>query len=119
MRILVLQILMEQHAAISQSELEQKFEKADRVTLYRTLKVFEEKGVVHSINDGTGSVKYAVCNDSCESIPKDMHVHFLCTKCKQTFCLSNVAIPEVDLPANFSLEDVSMIVKGICSSCKR
>ncbi|MFA5668700.1 MAG: hypothetical protein WC967_05605, partial [Balneolaceae bacterium] len=40
MRELVLQVLIEQKTAISLSELEQKFEQADKVTLYRTLKTF-------------------------------------------------------------------------------
>ena len=42
MRQLVLKVLSEQAAAISLADLEQKFEKADKVTLYRTLKTFEE-----------------------------------------------------------------------------
>ena len=29
------------------------------------------------IDDGTGSVKYAICNDSCEyDYPQDIHIHF-------------------------------------------
>lgn len=119
MRQLVLKVLMEQQAAVSQADLELIFEKADRVTLYRTLKIFEEKGLVHSINDGSGSIKYALCHETCECTPQDLHVHFLCTKCNQTFCLHNVAIPSVTLPVNFELKDVSMVVKGICSNCKR
>ncbi|MDD3323474.1 MAG: transcriptional regulator, partial [Paludibacter sp.] len=43
MRELVLDILTEQKMAISLSDLEQKFHKSDKVTLYRTLKTFEEK----------------------------------------------------------------------------
>lgn len=43
MRELVLQVLTEQKTAISLPELEQKFKKADKATLYRTLKTFQEK----------------------------------------------------------------------------
>ena len=49
MRILVYDFLASQQAALSLSEIEAHFEQADRVTLYRTLKTFEEKGIVHSI----------------------------------------------------------------------
>lgn len=38
MRELVLNALLEQNVAVSLSDLEKKFEKADKVTLYRTLK---------------------------------------------------------------------------------
>lgn len=118
MRQLVLQILSEQIAAISLPELERKFEKADRATLYRTLKTFEENKLIHSIDDGTGSVKYALCHESCECSPDDLHVHFLCTGCQKTFCLNDVAIPAINLPKDFSLENVNMVVKGICSGCR-
>jgi Fur family ferric uptake transcriptional regulator len=117
MRYLVLKVLIEQKSAISLSDLEQKFEVADRVTLYRTLKTFEKNKLIHSIDDGTGSLKYALCHESCECNPKDLHVHFLCNNCHQTFCLTDVSIPAINLPYNFDLEGVNMVVKGICSNC--
>lgn len=119
MRQLVLQVLTEQKTAISLPELEQKFEKADKATLYRTLKTFEENKLIHSIDDGTGSVKYALCREACECQPEDLHVHFLCTNCNQTFCLNDIPVPTINLPNSFSLESVNMVVKGICSNCKK
>ena len=85
MRELVLKVLLEQKAAISLGDLENQFQKADRVTLYRTLKTFEEKKLIHSIDDGTGSIKYALCLDSCQCNPSELHVHFKCEKCNKTF----------------------------------
>ena len=119
MRELVLSVLSEQTAAISLADLEQTFEKADKVTLYRTLKTFEENKLIHSIDDGTGSVKYALCQETCECHPEDLHVHFLCTVCGQTYCLSDIPVPQINLPANFQLESVNMVVKGVCASCKK
>ncbi|MDD3741587.1 MAG: Fur family transcriptional regulator [Bacteroidales bacterium] len=119
MRELVLKVLTEQKAAISLFELENKFERADRSTLYRTLKTFEENKLIHSINDGSGSVKYALCHDSCECNTEDLHVHFLCKKCKQTFCLHEISIPAIIIPSQFVLEDVNVILKGICANCKK
>lgn len=118
MRELVLKVLNEQKAAISLSELEHKFDKADKVTLYRTLKTFEENKLIHSIDDGTGSVKYALCSETCECNPDDLHIHFLCTKCKQTYCLSDIPVPKVNLPTSFSLETINMVIKGRCAGCK-
>jgi Fur family ferric uptake transcriptional regulator len=119
MRQLVLQVLTDQEAAISLPELEQKFEKADKVTLYRTLKTFEENKLIHSIDDGTGSVKYALCRETCQCHPEDLHVHFFCTKCKQTYCLNDLPVPSVILPVHFTLENINMVVKGICSNCPK
>lgn len=117
MRELVLKVLSEQTAAISLADLEQTFEKADKVTLYRTLKTFEENKLIHSIDDGTGSVKYALCKETCQCHPEDLHVHFLCSKCKQTFCLTDIPVPLVNLPAHFTLNNINMVIKGICSNC--
>jgi len=118
MRKLVLIVLMEQKVAISLSDFENKFDKVDKVTLYRTLKTFEENKLIHSIDDGTGSLKYALCKETCQCHPEELHVHFLCTICNQTYCLNEISVPHIHLPINFSLESVNMVVKGICANCK-
>ena len=117
MRQLVLNVLTEQNTAISLPELEQIFDRADKATLYRTLKTFEKNKLIHRIDDGTGPVKYALCQDTCKCQPEDLHVHFLCTKCNQTYCLTDIPIPDIILPAKFSFESVNMVVKGICANC--
>jgi len=119
MRELVLKVLSEQDKAISLAELEQKFDNADKTTLYRTLKTFEENKLIHCIDDGTGAVKYALCKETCQCHPEDLHVHFLCTKCQQTYCLTDISIPSIALPVNFKLETINMVVKGICSNCDK
>ncbi|MGZ0016796.1 Fur family transcriptional regulator [Yeosuana sp. AK3] len=119
MRQLVLNVLSEQTTAISLADLKQTFEKADKATLYRTLKTFEKNKLIHSIDDGTGSIKYALCRETCECHPDDLHVHFLCALCGQTYCLSDIAVPKINLPAKFQLESVNMVVKGICSNCNK
>jgi Fur family ferric uptake transcriptional regulator len=117
MRELVYDILASENRAISLSDLEQKFDKSDRVTLYRTLKTFEENKLIHSIDDGSGSVKYALCKETCQCNPEDLHVHFFCTKCEHTYCLNDIPIPSLSLPVNFKLKTVNLVVKGICANC--
>ena len=118
MRLLVLQFLNDQKVAISLTELEKSFEKSDRVTLYRTLKTFQEKNLVHSIDDGTGAPKYALCEDGCNcEIERDLHVHFHCKVCSETFCLPKYKIPEIDLPVKFKAEEANLVVKGVCGKC--
>lgn len=119
MRELVLDVLSRQTAAIGLPELEAHFEKADRTTLYRTLKTFEEKKLIHKIVDGTGTVKYSLCSETCECEPDDLHVHFLCEKCEKTYCLYDIPVPTINLPQGFQLEGVNMVVNGICASCRR
>ena len=119
MRQLVLDVLIEQDHAIGLPELELKFAHADRSTLYRTLKTFVEKNVVHSIDDGTGTIKYAICDDTCHCDPNELHVHFYCVKCEKTVCLSNIPIPEINLPNGYTSENTNMVVKGLCNKCNK
>ena len=117
MRLLVLKELVESSSAINLKTLEARFERADRTTLYRTLKTFEEKNLIHAVDDGTGSSKYSLCEDSCECEPEDQHVHFYCEKCEETFCLTQSQIPQTKIPSGFKVSNASMVYKGICVNC--
>lgn len=118
MRLLVLDLLLQQASAISLSDIEKALLPADRITIYRTIKTFEEKGLVHPIDDGTGSPKYALCKDECGADEHhDMHVHFYCITCKETFCLPDSKIPGITLPSKFNPLEMNLLVKGICDQC--
>lgn len=119
MRLLVLEYLLNQSSAISLRRLEDEFQHSERTTLYRTLKTFEEKGLIHSIKDGSGFTKYALCSNDCkEGDHQDLHVHFYCTNCKETFCLPSYKIPNILLPKNFQLEEINLNARGICDKCR-
>ncbi len=117
MRLLVLRQLVEAGSAISLKDLESRFEKADKATLYRTLKTFEGKKLIHSIEDGTGSMKYAMCEEGCECEPQDQHIHFHCVKCGETYCLTQSKIPQMQIPIGFKASSASMVYKGNCANC--
>ncbi|GAA4839721.1 Fur family transcriptional regulator [Algivirga pacifica] len=116
-RILVLRTLLNSSVALSLSDIEMVLERADKATLYRTLKTFEEKKLIHSIDDGTGAVKYAICEENCECKPQDQHIHFHCVKCKETYCLSHAKIPQTKVPSGFKADSVNMVYRGTCASC--
>ncbi|MDD3771241.1 MAG: transcriptional repressor [Weeksellaceae bacterium] len=117
MRLLVLDKLLKTQHALSLNELEALFDQADKITLYRTLKKFEKNKLVHSIDDGSGAVKYAVCDENCECLPEQAHLHFHCIHCGSTFCMKEIGLPQVSLPKNFKPQELSLVVKGICDRC--
>lgn len=119
MRLLVLKKLQQSEHAVSLNELESLFENADTTTLYRTLKTFEKNKLVHSIDDGSGSVKYALCEESCDCLPDQAHIHFHCTICGQTYCMKDYSPPKISLPKNFTAEETNLIVKGLCEKCSK
>ncbi|WP_456375919.1 Fur family transcriptional regulator [Lutibacter sp.] len=120
MRLLVLRFLFNKEIALSLTDLENKFEKSDRTTLFRTLKTFVENGIAHKIDDGTGVTKFALCEDNCHcEIENDLHVHFHCKKCNETICLPTYKIPIIHLPDNYVGLEVNLVVKGICNKCNK
>ncbi|PWS29175.1 Fur family transcriptional regulator [Pedobacter yonginense] len=119
-RLQVLEILSNRNSATSQPYLENVVGKdIDRVTLYRILKAFEEKGIIHKVIDNQGTANYAICSDGCSANRhEDGHVHFNCSKCLRVYCLDEVKIPTLKLPKDFKVEQVNLIVSGICSRCR-
>jgi Fur family ferric uptake transcriptional regulator len=115
----ILELFLHQGGALSHSDIEKKAgEKFDRVTVYRTLQAFLEKGLIHSIPTADNAVRYALCRDNCSAgHHRDDHVHFVCHHCGNTTCLDDVAIPAIDLPEGFSAQQVEMVVSGVCKSC--
>ena len=119
-RKLVLQeFLLAGNQAMSSAEIEKKLEDMDRITLYRTLKTFEEAGLIHQAVDVSGKSKYAICSEDCSTDHhKDHHAHFYCKKCKKTVCLEEVHIPAIQVPSTYQLEDQQLILSGICDTCQ-
>jgi Fur family transcriptional regulator, ferric uptake regulator len=116
----ILNLFINIHGALAHADIERKAgEKFDRVTVYRTLQTFVEKGIIHTIPTTDNSVRYALCKDCTEGHHHDNHVHFICKQCGATLCLDDVAIPEIRLPKGFSVNEIEVVVKGICKDCKQ
>ena len=118
MRLLVYKFLKKQLVATSLTDIELAFDKAERTTLYRTLKTFEKNGLVHKIDDGSGIAKFALCEEQCNcELETDLHLHFHCANCNETQCLTEQKIPHINLPPGFKATDANLVVKGICNKC--
>ncbi len=118
MRLLVLQYLLNKEVAVSLTTIENYFERSDRTTLYRTIKTFERHEIVHKIVDGSGTTKYALCEENCNcEIDIDLHVHFHCHKCDETICFPKNKIPHIELPKNYIAEEINLVVSGVCEKC--
>ena len=117
MRTLVYKTLADSGKALSLADLEQRFEKVERSTIFRALKSFEDNFIVHTVDDGSGSVKYAVCDDDCTCNIHDLHVHFYCTRCGRTRCMKELPIPNIKLPDGYTYDNAQFIINGVCPRC--
>src|SRR4051794_6613862 len=116
----ILELFQGQGGALAHNDIEKRTgEKFDRVTIYRTLQTFLEKGIIHTIPTSDNSVLYALCKEECSSTGHhhNDHVHFICDRCNVTYCLDSVVTPQVDLPQGFMPKVIDVVVTGICKNC--
>ena len=84
-------------------------------TVYRTLTILEENGLVSSISLGTQGKKYEIAN-------KPHHDHIICEKCNKIVEFENEQIEELQHTIakenGFKLTNHLMQLYGICKECQ-
>ncbi|SRX55046.1 Fur family transcriptional regulator [Aequorivita sp. CIP111184] len=126
MRLKIYKYLKRKTYAVTLKEMQKVFviksevnKTANKTTFYRAIKLFEEKRMMHQIDDGTAIAKYAVTHENVTAgYGTDLHMHFHCNACKKTICLPN-QISKESLPENYVTIDVNLVLKGICEKCKK
>jgi Fur family ferric uptake transcriptional regulator len=115
----ILHLFLEEEGALAHGDIERRAgEKFDRVTVYRTLQTFVEKGIIHTIPTSDNSIRYALCKDNCEEgHHHDHHVHFVCSVCRNTYCLDDIVTPAIKLPPGYSSTQIEVLAQGVCSKC--
>ena len=111
----VLDLFNTSKSALSVRDIENKLDTFDRITLYRTLKLFTENGILHEIIL-PNEKKYAACHEQCsEDGHQHDHLHFHCSICKNTFCVNTTVVPiELD---GFIVQSAELNVFGLCKEC--
>lgn len=118
-RILLVKAMSEAGRPVSMGELEAVLDTVDKSVISRTLSLFRESHLVHVLQDGSDAVRYELCHSSEEGHDDDLHVHFYCTTCGRTFCLTGCRIPEVSMPEGYQEETATYIIKGTCPDCRK
>ncbi|SHM88801.1 Fur family transcriptional regulator, ferric uptake regulator [Cyclobacterium lianum] len=122
-RIEVIEYIINKKTACSLKELQQALaitiqqeKPVLKTTIYRTIDLFEEIGIVHKIDDGTETAKYAITKQEL----KDWHFHFHCLECGETFCLAEI-IPKrlLAIGKRHQIKEVNLVLKGICEKCNQ
>ena len=117
----VLDVFFTDAYALAHGDVENRLaDRFDRVTVYRTLKTFLEKGIIHKVLDDEGGTKYALCKSQCHDHSHGHHhdhVHFKCSVCGLTNCLDEVIIPSIVLPIGYKYQEINLLVQGVCPLC--
>jgi Fur family transcriptional regulator, ferric uptake regulator len=86
----------------------------DRATVYRTLEVLEEAGVIKHGHIGHGPTVYHLADDA-------PHLHLICSSCERTVTLDlEEARPLLDAIADrtgFTVDVEHFALSGLCQEC--
>lgn len=120
MRTNILECFAASDTALSHADIENTFsDEFDRVTIYRTLNSFLEKGLLHKVPDDSNIAKFALCKTNCnEHHHFDNHVHFKCEKCAKVQCFHDIAIPEIPGIKEYTIHSANLLIQGVCKDCQ-
>ena len=116
-RIVVVRELAKSLQPVTLAELETRILTIDKSNIFRALTLFREHHLVHVIEGGSEGVRYELCYSHDHDHDEDIHPHFFCEKCQQTYCLDYTEIPEIPLPKGFEKRSANLMIKGICGKC--
>ena len=113
----VLAIFSKYNNAIPLSIVEKELKGYNRITLYRTIKVFLEKGIIHEITLSGEESNYAICQEECNTESHNhQHIHFKCKECDIIFCVEIEKFPTITLP-EYKIEQLEIQATGLCKNC--
>lgn len=118
-RLAVLNAFDKHPNAIDMDQLESELNDFDRITLYRTLKTFKEKGIIHDIIMPDKTEKMALCALDCAHEKEHHHhdhVHFQCSNCNEIYCIDLPEFPEIGL-SGFQVDHLEIQAVGRCEHC--
>ena len=117
----ILELFFEANHALTHGFIEEEFRDiTNRQSIYRTLRVFLKKGILHIIPTTDNTTKFALSKSDMNAknnTPK--HIHFVCDKCNTTYCLYNVSAPQVRFPKKYKVQNYQIVVTGECPNCRK
>ncbi|HVX27688.1 MAG TPA: transcriptional repressor [Parafilimonas sp.] len=116
-RLLVLNTFLKANAALDYSTLNKHIGNTiDRGTIYRTLYLFLEKGLLHTVPSADGIIHYVLRLNKDES---KTHMHFVCNNCNKLIFLTDIPMPEIKVSKKLRVKNIDVVLNGICDDCDK
>ena len=111
-RLSILNIFINSRVGLSEKDIQDKLShKSNRATIYRTLKLFKETGIIHPVSADGSATKFVLKKEP------DEHLHFKCTNCGDITCLADIQISGYNLPEGYKKIESNFLIIGICNEC--
>lgn len=113
-RRIVLDVLRHAKQPLSMKEMHKRIgKKADLASVYRTINLFQELGIVREVPLGEGYQRYELTEEG-------RHHHYvLCTVCGKLENIDLCLLERVENMTNYKILSHSMEFQGICDNCYR
>jgi len=89
----------------------------DKVTVYRILSIFRERGLIREIASAGGTGYFEIMTPE-----NTLHPHFSCRSCGTVTCMppqSFINMPEwIQAKDDYCIEHIEISVSGLCSGCR-
>lgn len=99
------------------NEIRRRGHKLGLATIYRTMKVLVETGLVHKVEFGDGHGRYEQRDEG------EHHLHLICKRCGKTFeapaTAVNALFSKLAKENTFTLLGHTTYLHGICQDCRR
>ncbi len=117
-RIAILRAMLNAGKPLTQEQIAEHIgqDAPNKTTIYRTLMQLVEKNMVHEAYIEERSQYFELAHH-CGKV--QCHPHFTCTDCQQTFCLTGVSAPLVEMPNGFMMQRQQIRIEGICPECQK
>ena len=119
-RLAVLNILLKSTTPLNVScvrELLTGKNRIDRVTVYRILSLFKQRGIIREITS-TGGVNFI----EMATQENPVHPHFSCRICGMLSCLEPLTFSQshqlISAKEDYSVDHIEINISGICSGCR-
>lgn len=114
-RLLIYNYLLEQRTHPNVEEiyaaLAPQMPTLSKTTIYNTLKLFGEKGVILVLNIDEKMQRFdAYTHD---------HAHFLCSRCGKVYDFPQPSLENLQIGNDFQLKSIEISYRGICGDCSQ
>ena len=116
----MLKLFCSHQKALSVGFLNKYFaETIDRVSLYRTLKLLQEKGFLLKIPDSESGVAYLFKDKTDKEKKDNTEAYFVCTNCRKMTLLDNSIFNSFRVKDYPGTKKCHLILEGDCNDCKK
>lgn len=108
---------LQAHPEVTTNKLIDTLNSQDQATIYRSIKLFEDLGIVNRLQMGWNS------RLELSSQFRDHHHHMTCTKCNKVIAWEEdpaieLRIQTIALKNGFSPQDHQLEIRGLCQNCQ-